>query len=186
MESLENNEIDIIVTYTNDFNRYSKYIFEPLLEERLVIAMHKDLPGAEKIAHLALTRDEILSKDYSPEREIEDVSIFSDFEFLEYPQRSDTSERMSKILGAYKPSRCKIQNARHSEMHYNLMCEGVCATITTTTTVAQKIDDENILFFMPKCNESYRNIYLMYNCASRNKQLIKNFIEVAKDTYASK
>ena len=72
---------------------------------------------------------------------------------MEYGEHSDTAERMAKILSAYKPSRYKIQNARHSEMHYNLMCAGIAAVITTTPTIEQKPYDENILFFMPKCEE---------------------------------
>ena len=185
-EKLENNEIDVLVSYMENLNKYQKYIVEPLVEERLVIAIHKNMKGAETLSHLALTRAEILSMDYSPDKEIEDTSIFSEFKFLEFSQHSDTAERMKKILGNYKTSNYKIQNARHSEMHYNLMCAGVGAVVTTTTAIAQKSYDENILFFMPKCKESYRKTYLVYNYNARNKQLIKNFIEVAKSTYRSK
>ena len=183
IEKLYNNELDVLLTYTNN---HQNHIIEPIFEERLVIAMHKGIPGAEKLKHLALTRDEILTKSYSPDREIEDMSIFSDIEFLEFPQKSDTTLRMSKILGNYKSSRYKIENAKHSEMHYNLMYAGIGAVMTTSLAIAQKPYDENILFFMPKSEDSYRKIYIAYNFFSKNNQLIKNFIQVAKDICSTK
>lgn len=180
MEKIESKELDILVTYVNN---HPNFIIEPIFEERMVIAMHKKMPGSEKLEHRALTRDEILTKRYSIDREIEDTSIFGDIEFLEFPLKSDTNQRMSKILGNYRSSRYKIENAKHSEMHYNLMCAGIGAVLTTSLAIAQKPYDENILFFMPKCEESYRKIYLAYNFSSRNNPLIKDFIRVAKDIY---
>ncbi len=180
MEKIESKDLDILVTYANN---HPNFIIEPIFEERMVIAMHKKMPGSEKLEHRALTRDEILTKRYSIDREIEDTSIFGDIEFLEFPLKSDTNQRMSKILGNYRSSRYKIENAKHSEMHYNLMCAGIGAVLTTSLAIAQKPYDENILFFMPKCEESYRKIYLAYNFSSRNNPLIKDFIRVAKDIY---
>ena len=183
MEKIERNDLDILVTYSNNHPNISA---EPICEERLIIAMHKKMPEAEKLRQFAITRDEILTKRYSIDREIEDMSIFSTTEFLEFPIKSDTHQRMSKILGNYRSSRYKIENAKHSEMHYNLMCTGICAVLTNSLAIAQKPYDENILFFMPKCEESYRKIYLAYNSLSKNNQLIKNFIKVAKDIYSEK
>ncbi|MBQ9805498.1 MAG: LysR family transcriptional regulator [Clostridia bacterium] len=182
-EKLDHNELDILVTYNSS---HTKHMIEPIFEERLVIAMHRNMPGAETLEHIALTRDELLSQSYSPDREIEDTSIFSGVEFLEFSRKSDTDQRMSKILGSYKPSRYKIQNARHSEMHYNLMCAGIGAVLTNSLAIAQKPYDQNILFFMPKSEESHRKIFLVYNSSSKNNQLIKNFITVAKEIYTAK
>ena len=182
-DKLDNNELDILVTYANS---HAKCVIEPFFEERMVIAMHKNMPGAQKLQHLALTREEILTKSYSPDREIEDMSVFSNFEFLGFSPKSDTEHRMSKILGNYKSSDYKIENARHSEMHYNLMCAGIGAVLTSSLAIAQKPYDENILFFMPKSEESYRKIYLAYNLSAKNNQLIKNFIKAAKDIYSEK
>ncbi len=183
-EKLHNNEIDILVTYAK---HHKNCVTEPLLEERLVIAMHKKMKGAKKLQPLALTRKEFLTKTYSPDREIEDLSIFRDIEFLEFPPTSDVGHRMTKLFGDYQAARYKIQNARHSEMHYNLMRAGIGAVVTTTLGVEQKLyEDEDILFFVPKSEESYRKIFLAYNPSSKNNPLIKHFIKVAKDIYAKK
>lgn len=182
-EKLDSKEIDILVTYAD---YYTKHVIEPIFEERLVIAMHKSMCGADRLEHLALTREEVLTKAYSPDREIEDMSIFSDIEFLGFARKSDTEQRMAKILGNYKSSRYKIQNARHSEMHYNLMCAGIGAVLTTSLAIAQKPDNENILFFMPKSEESYRKIFLAYHVSAKNNPLIQNFIKITKNIYSAK
>ena len=183
LEKLDNNEIDILVTYTgND----EKYIIEPLCEERLIIAMNRKMPGAEKLRHLSLTREEIVTGNYSPEREIENTSIFGDIEFLQFSRKSDTGKRMAKILGNYKSARCKIQNAKHSGMHYDMMCAGVGAVLTTSLAIVQKPYHQDILFFVPKSEESYRKIFLAYNFSSKNNKLIKIFIRIAKNVYPSK
>lgn len=183
IEKLGSQELDVLVTYEAAL---PKCIVEPFCEERMVIAMHKNMPGAQKLRHLAFTREEILMKTYSPQREIEDTAIFKDIEFVPFDPKSITGQRMSKILGSCKVSRYKIENARHSEMHYNLMCAGIGAVLTNSLAIAQKPYDENILFFIPKGEESYRKIFLAYNSLSKNNNLIKSFIKVAKDVYAAK
>lgn len=181
-EKLENNEIDILITYVK---QYGRCVIEPLLEERMVIAMHKKMHGADKLQHLALTREEVLKNSFSSDHEIDDMSIFHDVEFLDFPPKSDVRQRMARMLGDYKTSHYKIENARHSEMHYNLMRAGIGAVVTTTLGVQQKLhEDDDILFFVPKSEDSYRKIFLAYNSSSKNNPLVKNFIDVAKKIYS--
>lgn len=183
-EKLDNNEIDILIT---SVKKHGNCITVPILEERLVIAMHKNLQGAKELQHLAMTRKEFLTKKYSPDREIEDMSIFRNIEFLDFSRKSDMGKRMPRILGDYKTSHYKIQNARHSEMHYNLMRAGIGAVVTTTLSVEQKLyEDEDILFFVPKTKDSYRKIFIAYNPSSKNNPLVKNFINIAKEIYSKK
>ena len=181
-EKLDNGELDVLVTYASP---HARYVMEPLCEERMVIAMHKDMCGAEELRHLALTREEVLSQSYAAEREIEDTSIFSHIEFLEFPRKSDVSRRMAKIFGSYRTSRYKIENARHSEIHYNLMCAGIGAVLTNTLAIAQKPYDENILFFMPKSEESYRKIFLAHHAHAASNPLVRKFLEIAKSVYTT-
>ena len=180
-EKLENKELDALVTYAG----YDiKCVMEPICEERLVIAMHKSMRGAETLGHLAVTREEILTGSYSLDREVEDMSVFRDIPFLEYSRGDEVTKRMPRLLGNYKPSHYKVENARHSEIHYNLMSVGVGAAVVTSLAIAQKPYDENILFFLPKSEESYRKIFIARNPASHNNSQVMNFIEVAKSLYA--
>ena len=148
--------------------------------------MNRNMRGAKALEHLALTREEILTKSYSPDREIEDTSIFKDIEFIEFARKGDTGKRMLKILGNYKSAHYKIKNSRHSEMHYNLMCAGVGAVLTTTLGIAQMPYDKDTLFFVPKGEDSYRKLFLAYHVSSKNNPLIKNLVRVAKEIYSEK
>ena len=176
-EKLENREIDIFVNYNLTDKRY---VIEPIAKERLVIAMHKKTVGAEGLASLALTREELLTGGYDPCRELEDLSVFRDVPFLEFHPRSDTGQRMARMLGEFKTSPCKIQNAKHSEMHYNLMCAGVGAAVVTTLAIEQKPENKDILFFMPRSEESYRTIYFAYHHTAKSNRLIRKFVDTAK------
>lgn len=180
---LRNDEIDLLVTYVDD---HTKYISEPIFKERLVIAMHKEMRGARELSHLALTREEILSGQYSTEREIGDLSVFNHIEFIKYPDRSDAARRMTNMLGDFKTASCEIKNARHSEMHYNLMCAGIGAVVTTDSAILQKQHNaENILFFLPKSKDSYRSIYIVRQHRTDDNPIVQNFIKTAKAYCAS-
>ena len=66
------------------------------------------------------------------------------------------------------------------------MCAGIGAVLTTSLGIMQKPIDKDILFFIPKSEDSYRKIFLIYNRSSHDKKLIKNFIMIAKDIYSAK
>lgn len=183
-EKLKAQEIDLLFTYTPDPGKY--IIAQPLMEERLLIAMRREMPGAERLAPLALTREEIVTGQYDRAREIEDLSIFQEIEFIEYENKAITGRSMAQMLGDYKTARYAIHNARHSEMHYNLMCAGVGAVMTTDSLIAKTSREaENILYFMPKCKESHRTIYLARNHSADENPIVKNFIQVAEEMCAA-
>lgn len=159
---------------------------QPICEERLVIAMPKDLKGAKELSHLALTYKEILTGEYSREQEIEDLSIFNSIEFIKHTDRTDTAYRMTNMLGDFKVAACEIKNARHSEMHYNLMCAGIGAVITTDFAIRQKQHNaKDLLFFLPKSKESYRTIYIAKQHSADDNPIVKNFIQTVKVYLAS-
>ncbi len=182
-DKLKNDELDLLITYLNNS---SKYITEPIFKERLVIAMHKQMKGAKELSHLSLTHQEILTGDYPKEREVEDLSVFSDIAFIKYPGKGDTARRMTQLLGDYKTAPYSIENSRHSEMHYNLMCAGIGAVVTTDSAIIQKQHDaENILFFLPKKKESYRTIYIARKHSTSDNPIINNFMKIAKSFYTA-
>lgn len=183
-DRLKNGEVDLLVTYVTD---HSKYITEPIFKERLVIAMHKEMKGAEELSHLALSHEELLTGQYPKEREIEDLSVFNNIEFIRYSDKSDTARRMINMLGDFKTASCEIKNARHSEMHYNLMCAGIGAVITTDSAILQKQHTaKDLLFFLPKSKESHRTINIARLHTTDDNPIVENFIQTAKDYLASK
>lgn len=182
-EKLKNGEIDLIMTYSNN-NR--NYIIEPLYTERLIIAMHKNMANSNNLTHLALTHKEILSGDYK-EKEIEDLNIFKNVNFIKFPNNSITANSMIHMLGDYNSPPYTINNARHSGMHNNLMCAEIGAVVTTDFIISKtgsELDD--VLYFVPRHKESYRTIYLAINHNSIDNPIVKNFIKTAKEIYKPK
>jgi len=179
-ERLESGEIDLMLTYSPKDD--SRYITELLMTERYVIAMRDDCDGAEKLRHFALTRDEIITGNYDKDREIEDMSVFKDIKFLDYGEKSIISKEMHELMGNYNRVPYKILNSRHITMHYHMMCAGVGAILTSNSLVAKiPTEAENILFFIPKSQNSYRSLYILRKHGSEENPAVKSFLEVANE-----
>lgn len=178
-ERLKKDEIDLILTYSND-NKW--YIYEPLIEERLIIAMRKDAPWAEKLRIYAVTHEELISGNYDKTKEIEDLSVFNDVEFIGYESNSITERIMTQMMGLYKTVPYTIKNARHSEMHYNLMCAGIGAVVIPSLPIihSQHID-KDVMYFVPKSKEFSRTIYIARTHTTDDNPIIRNFIMTAKE-----
>lgn len=177
-EKLKNNELDILFSYKT----HSNYMCEAIYDERMVIAMHKNTSFPESLKQYALTWQEIVSGDYDKTKEVEDMSVFKDVQFLQFSKGSVTTRKMDELLGDYKMSPYKIVNVRHGGMHYNLMCAGIGALMTTDYHVSKAPNNsENILFFVPKSLKSYRTTYLLRNYSSDGNPIIDNFVKVAKE-----
>lgn len=178
-ESLKKGEIDLVMTYWLD-NEW--YIYEPLLEERLIIAMHKNAPWAERLGPYAVRHEELITGTYDKTKEIENLSVFSEVEFISYESNSYNERIMTQMLGLYKTVPYTIKNARHSEMHYNLMCAGIGAVLIPSLPIihSQHID-KDIIYFLPKSTEFFRTIYIARTHATDSNPIIRNFINTAKE-----
>lgn len=178
-ESLKKGEIDLILTYVRDDERY---INEKLLEERLIIAMHRDAPWAETLKPYAVTHEELVSGNYDKNKEIDDFSVFNEVEFISYESNSLTERIMTQMMGLYKTVPYTIKNARHSEMHYNLMSAGIGAVVIASLPIihSQHVD-KDIIYFVPKSAEFCRTIYIARTHTTDDNPIIRNFINVAKE-----
>ncbi len=177
-EKLAGNALDLMLTDSADESKFTK---APITDDRLIIAMHKDMPGAKALAHLALNYREVMAGEYA--RELEDLSIFADIPFIPYAEHSDIAKRMSRMLGSYKTAFCQVENAPGGEMHYNLMCSGMGAVVTTQGQLLQKeYSAQDILFFVPKSEEAHRSMYLAARHSASDDPVVQNFIQVARET----
>lgn len=180
-EKLKNDEVDIMFSYTTRGN----YITEPIYTERLIIAMHRSMPCSKGLEPFALTWEEVVKGDIDPQKEVRDMSIFKDVEFLRFGKGSVTSQCMTAMLGDYKEAPYSIVNVRHSGMHYNLMCAGVGAVLTHDLQVSKSsYESGNILFFAPHHREAYRDIYLIRKHTADDNPIVRNFVKVAKEVGA--
>ena len=182
-QKLKRQVLDLLLSYEFDPHEQEA---TPIFEEQLVIAMHRMLPGAAALAHLAVSREELLGRSYPPEKELSDLSVFAHVPFLSFAKRTNTYRYMADLLGDYTVAPCSIQNARHSVIHYNMMCAGVGAVMTSTSAVAvSSFPCADILYFVPKGKRVRRTMYAVYKKGIPQEPIVKEFIDVAREVAAS-
>ncbi|MBE6536993.1 MAG: LysR family transcriptional regulator [Ruminococcaceae bacterium] len=177
-EKMRIHALDMMISY--DFNP-QECVGVPLLSENMVVAMHRDLPGAKEIAHLSVSRDKILSWDIQDSDKIADLSVFDGIKFFEYAEFSNTRYKMNQIFGSYATANYTVENARQVGMHNRLMKQKIGAIITTDFHVSTvDFDDKNILYFVPKSDYLQRTLYIITSKSANLSPAAKSFLEVAR------
>lgn len=183
LEKLAAHAIELVAVYAEDDKKFRTI---PLFKERRVIAMHKNFIKDPALWPYALTREEILLKNYGSEREIEDLSVFAPIPFL--PHRSDTTKATftAQFLLTVDVSEHSIPNIPSLTSNYYMMCAGLGAVVTTETIVAaMRAPTEDIRFFVPKSPSACATFALL--CAADRelspaaKQFVKTAQEMCKD-----
>ncbi|MBQ8380597.1 MAG: LysR family transcriptional regulator [Clostridia bacterium] len=181
-EKLKRHELDMMLNY--DFDQKEHDVI-PILTERLIIAMRRDLDGADKIKRLALPRERIINGEVSEDELISDASVFRDIRFLEYSAYSDTRRRMKLILGEYKRANYYVENARQVDMHNRLMRVGIGAVMTTDFHLKNRAFDNNdLLFFAINSPYAKRTLYMIKQKGYELSNAANTFIETAIELFA--
>ncbi len=183
MDAMKNHRLDLVMTYKYD---PSEFEGEPLIEEQLVVAVNRNMPGVSDILEFAVSRDELLGKSYSEDKEISDFSVFKNLNFLSFTKSRNTVNRlMDKFEGNYKLSIYHVKNSEHLTMHYNMMCAGLGALVASDTHIRQSaFDTDDIVYFIPKCPEARRTLHFVMRPNSAENVIVKNFIALTKDVCA--
>lgn len=179
IEKMKSHSIDLVVGHRFSTQQYD---VTPILEEQYVIAMRKDYKGAESLMQYAITRDELISKSYPKEKEIEDMSLFKNIRFLKITKSSTPAIKINKLIGEYLPTKCAVKNVRHSGMQYNMMRYGLGAIMTSDTIVkmfSSKADD--LVFFVPKGKDAKQTLYIARNKTVKPTPYSNKFMELAKE-----
>ncbi len=181
---LNQGTLDFIISYSCD---ETKYAFIPLLTERFVVAMRRDLPGAEALKAYALTRDEILSGKVFQERIISDYSLFDDIAFLRIGRSGSTWRHVSDFLENRTVSRCNIYNSRSLDKSYDMMLYGNGAIITADSIIATRPEKgDEIYYFLINSPGSIRHAKIVYKKDTPPSDCVKNFISVMLEMTQSK
>jgi len=183
-EKLRRHELDMMLNYSFDPKEHN---IIPILTEKLIIAMRRDLDGADKIKHLALPAKKIIDSDIAKEEMITDTSVFKDIRFLEYSAYSDTRRRMKLILGEYKRANYYVENARQVDMHNRLMKVGIGAVMTTDYHLKTRIfDNEDLLFFAISSPHATRTLYMVTQKGYTLSSCANAFIETATELFCKR
>lgn len=183
-DKLMQQTLELLFTYDYDPKEHTAI---PLLEERLVIAMRRDLPGAEALLPLSVTREALLSRDFGAEKELEDLSIFSAFPFLQLGKGNNTYRLAAEFMNSCAVSCCEVLNARHLDAHYHMMRAGLGAVLTTDSVVASVAQGQpEILYFVPKHPNFRRTLSVVYKKGVPLTHIAEQFIAQAQDICRTK
>ena len=180
-EKMKNHALDMMLSY--DFDQ-KECIGTPILTERMVIVMHKDMPGAKELIPLSVSRDAIINKQYSDKDLVSDLSVFKNVKFFDYSVFSNTRFMLNQILGEYKTANYIVENARQVDMHNELMKRGLGATLSTDFHITTKdFDDDNLIYLLPKSTYSQRILYIITLKHEKLSPAAEKFLEIAKKNY---
>ena len=181
-QKLENKELDIVFSYTCDNKKYLAY---PIFEERIVIAMHKSFLTPSLVPY-AITQDELLGMSFPFEKEKIDIRLFRDIPFLSFDRNGSIIQYMDKILEHYSISSHRVTNAKHSGVHFNMMCAGVGAMLTSDSAIrtSSLCSDDIVCFAFPK-EISTRKIYAVLRKNDPVDEPVNQFLELAKEVCTS-
>ena len=169
-------KLDLI--FWSDFNDDS-FSKEPVCDDQYVIAMRKDLPGAEKLAELALTREEILSAEILDDMAIKDYSVFKNISFIRYGQRGSVWSHMYELMEQCRFSPCMVKNSMNFGRHYNLMLYGCGAVVTTKFLVSRRPEKSDELLYFP--TNVHRQIMAFYRKNEPLSDYAREFIDITKE-----
>ncbi len=178
LEKLQGETLDILFSYM--VNEETQVAI-PLLQERFVIVMRRDLPGAQGLEQYAVTKEALL-RDPDSCLEVTDLSVFRDISFLRFAIDSSLSRIATELFGEYRTAPCFINNARSSGVYYNMMCAGLGALVTSTSAIAiSPFPAEDLLFFLPSVPNGPRTLYALLKKGVERSPIVSQFLEVAKE-----
>ena len=111
-----------------------------------------------------------------------DMNPFNDIPFLSFSAAGSTGRYMSDILGYYSASAYSISNAKHSGVHYNMMCAGLGALLTSDCSlrVSSFAEDQLAYFAFPK-DISVRNFYAVLRSGEEEGENAKRFLAITRE-----
>lgn len=176
-EKIKSKAVNLMLSFSPD-NENLEAI--PLLEERLIVAIHKEHPSAKKLAEYALTHQQIVSHSIPSDMEISDFSIFSDIPFIKTGKGSDSDKRLSQIMKDCKASPYVVVNAKTFDMRYRMMQEGIGAVFVSDLFISEFLkDSKDIYYFALQTPLAYRTLYILCEQNHNKNQILDKFIATA-------
>ena len=184
LEAMKNQEMDLILTYRYD---YTEFYAEPLLDERVVIAVNRNNPEVRHLLPLTVTREELLSGNYDKACEFSDFGILKDISFFRITNVGNTINRlMQKLDENTKFSQFVISNKEHLTMQYNMLREGLVTIFTSDLHIMDPVFDcDVIVYLVPDCPESRRTLHYIMSLEKKDDVMIKNIVSLSREVCQS-
>lgn len=180
-DRLNRGVLDFIITTNKESHEYSTLL---LKREKYMIVMPKNYPGIEKLQKYSLTFEELMTGEYSPEKEITDWSMFENVKLFRPGSNTKTWKSFSKFYKITAPEPCHIVHHRRLDMQYSLMEEGMGAILMPKSSIIGKGDDsEHLCYFDVRLPDNTREIVLIYKEESLRSQCVRDFFELVKEMF---
>lgn len=177
-EKLDAGQVECILGFSCDESRYS---YTNLFDDRFIIAMRRDTPGAEKLSPYALTREEILSGKTFPDKKA-DYGLFDNFEFIRYAKTANIRMEIPEFTERCRISKCYTQNSRKYDVKYDMMLEGMGSVIISEFLLRQRPDrSDEVLYFLPDAAVGFRQAKIVYKKNAALSKSAQEFIAIAKE-----
>lgn len=174
-EKLKGQSLDLLLSLTPQIAECTAI---PLLQERLIIAIHKNHPQAQKLAEYGVSYQAIVSQEIAPEQELTNLSVFSDVPFIVAGKGADSDRRLDAMIKNHKTSPCIVINTKNFDIRYRLMKERLGAVLVSDLFLSGYPQDrENLYYFALQNPLSYRTLYIQYLKNMADNKLLGKFIE---------
>lgn len=183
-DKLRNNVLDAILT---DSFPEKDCLSIPIFEDRVLLAINKKLCQDPRLLSHALSREEALFSRIGADKPLKDTACLYDIPFLSFDNQVTSARIADKLFhGEYKRSSYHIKGSRNLMMHYNMMREGLGATLVDASHLSQPVFDEpNIVYFAFESPAAWRPLYCVIKESRANEPLLQNFITVAHQMFSS-
>ena len=123
------------------------YCSTELFTEKFVVAMHPHMV-TEVLQPHALQHKELISGDYSKEKEVTQLELFRGIEFIYSPPNTNIQKKRSILFGKSDIAPYITSSAGRQQFNFNLMCSGFGALLTTDANIATMPADANCVYFV--------------------------------------
>lgn len=178
-EMLDKGTLDMLIGIRFDKKNYTGI---PLMQEKYIIALNREYPGADALKPYACTYEEILTGNIPPGKIIYDYSLFKNIEFLKINSSGIIWEDMANFLMHCSLSPYNISSCRNIDIIYDMMLSGLGAAITTDAVISYHSPNEDVLYFVVDTPRPTCQSYIIYKNDLLLSESMQGFISALRET----
>ena len=179
-DKLYNGRLDLLLSYRAE----PRFECRPLLSERRLIAMRRELAQSAGLIPYTLTREQILAHAYTEEQEFTELHLLKHVPFL---TNGDVISRsyLSDLLGShYTAASVSISDSRIAGMQYALLNEGLYAMpVLDTHLRSPLLCGDDLVYLLPKSTNP--TLYVLWRKGERLSDLAERMLQALEDTCRS-
>ena len=140
---LENETVDMLFSSIESFS--ASYTTVPLFEERLTVAVRRDLLEPELVGY-TIDHDTLIHRTYDTTQMVTDLTLLRKMEFTYTPPNTNLHKKRRILLSNTEIMPYVLSNTGNLQFHYNLMLAGVGACLSTDAGLATIPPREDIAY----------------------------------------